>query len=593
MTSLKNFVLYYGFKKEEYKSVRKIIDKDNFHNVRYLAVLMVILLMLHSITTLLFHHYDISHFYTFFGFLLVSVLIVWRLCRQHLKHYVLATKIVLIVLYVYGVIIGTVNTPTSNAVTLIVFLVLLPSIINNRFLETVILEIVSLVVFLTLSSYYKTGDFIRNDIVNSLSFTFVGILFHYLLSRNIIKGKLYELKNKKVMEELKKAKEVAETAAVAKESFLSNMSHDIRTPLNAVLGLTELALTQDEPSNSFYYFRKIKKSGTYLLGVLNDVLDMSKIQSGKIVIKEINCNFTEMMHDLSELMESKARKKQITVTTKIKDDVSEYQKFDKLHVMQILVNLVSNAIKYTNPSGKVSFTAEVVIKDDGKQYIRYTIADTGVGMSSKFMTHLYEVFSRENNAFSNTEGGTGLGLAIVKKLVDLMAGSIICTSELEIGTVFIVDLPYTKISEHDFKISNGIDSKIQASNNQFGKDLSILLVEDNTINAEIVMQLLNVKGFKVVHCENGKQAVEYIQDLSHPSMFCILMDCRMPIMDGLEATKEIRNLPSKYAKEIPIIGLSANAFEEDRIRAISIGMNEYLTKPIIAKDLFKALLKFL
>ncbi|OJF76694.1 MAG: hypothetical protein BKP49_05910 [Treponema sp. CETP13] len=593
MINIKNCILYYGFSKEEYHSVEQVIDKGNFRSGRSLAFLMTLLLVFHSLSTFFIHHYDIYHFYTFTGFLIGSILIVFFLYHPHIKRYVLATKIMLIVMYAYGIFIGTVNTSQSNAVTIVVFLVLLPCMNNNRFIETFLLEIVASVIFLLLCAYYKTGIYFRNDVVNVLSFIFVGILFHYMLSRNVIKGKLFQLENEKVLKELRLAKDLAEAAADAKESFLANMSHDIRTPLNAILGLTQLALTKVNNPEGVDYFKRIQNSGNYLLGVLNDILDMSKIQSGKVNILLDTVNFKEMIDGILEIIEPKAEKKNIHIRVKVSGNVSKYQKIDKVHVMQILVNLLSNSVKYTQPSGIVIFSIEQVIHDTGDSFVRYTIEDNGIGMSIDFMSHLYEVFKREKNEFASSEEGTGLGLSIAKKLVDYMGGTIYCTSELEIGTTFVVELPLNKISTTSFRKGTFAEESKNNLDRLQGGNLKILLVEDNPINSEIVIQLLKTRGFEVVHCEDGQQAVDYIANNDNSEMFLILMDTQMPILNGLEATKAIRNLPSLYAKKIPIVGLSANAFTEDRQKAVAVGMNDYLTKPIVAKDLFETISKFI
>jgi signal transduction histidine kinase/ActR/RegA family two-component response regulator len=593
MINIKNLVFYYGFTSEQYYSVESLIDRDNFSNIRGLSVLMSILLLFHSLTTVIIHHYDFDHLLTFSIFFVCSLFLIFLLFKSKEKYYVMLTRIILVVMYAYGIVIGTFDAVDISAVTIVVFLVLLPSLCANRPIQTYVLEFCALIVFLVLIFKYETGNILRNDIVNSLSFTFVGILFHYMLARKSIKGNLYQIANIRSVKDLKAAKEKAEAAADAKESFLANMSHDIRTPLNAVLGLTQLALTKTDDSISLDYFRKINNSGNYLLGVLNDILDMSKIQSGKVSISLENVNFNEMIDEILEIIRPKAKQKQIEIKVTIDEQVSKYQKIDKVHVMQVLVNLLSNAVKYTNPSGLVSFTAEPFVTETGTSFVKYIIADNGIGMSADFMTHLYEVFKRENNIFSSSEGGTGLGLSIAKKLVDFMDGTIFCTSELELGTIFVVELPLKKISETEYK-NEGFETVLvnQELNLKKG-NLKILLVEDNPINSEIVIQLLNTKGFSVTHCENGLQAVDYIADNDNSEMFLILMDTQMPIMNGLEATKAIRKLPSLYAKKIPIIGLSANAFAEDRQKAKGVGMNDYLTKPVVANDLFKCIAQFI
>lgn len=389
--------------------------------------------------------------------------------------------------------------------------------------------------------------------------------------------------------ELSEALVKAERASEAKSSFLFNMSHDIRTPMNAILGFNDIAVKHiDDKQRALDALQKAKYSGEHMLSLINDILDMSRIESGKmqlcidvIDVKEHIARF----HDMFGLaMEQKG------IDFKIIDETrTPYVFTDYLRLSQIIANLLSNAYKFTNSGGKVVFKA-VEYDINEEEYIGYRlhIKDTGIGMSEDFQSRIFQSFERENSATVSGVQGTGLGLSIAKNLVELLGGTITFTSELGKGTEFIINFK-GKVAPAP---SN--DTPV-AENDDFSyENLSILVVEDNELNKEIVCELLEGEGVKVYSVSDGAQALDIIEKSPDDEFDLVLMDVQMPVMNGYEATERIRCMENKVKASLPIVAMTANAFDEDRNYALSIGMDEHIAKPIdVAKmfDVIKRLLK--
>lgn len=378
----------------------------------------------------------------------------------------------------------------------------------------------------------------------------------------------YEKEQKR---KLLEAKKIAEKANSLKSDFFARMSHDMRTPLNSIISFSEFGIIEKRDEKDVEYFNQIKESSEYLLGLLNDILSMRKIESGKIEITpEIIC-VDEFLENILNIARPKAEAKKINLEIKINTSFCKYQKFDKLRVMQIVLNILSNAIKYTGVNGKVVWNKWFKIDVKNKTYFHNEIEDNGAGMSEEFLKKVFEPFSQEKNEFSNKEPGSGLGLAITKRLIEILGGKIWCKSVLGKGTTFYFDIPIENVTEKEYleysKDKNVIDKEIKLTNKR------ILLCEDNEINAKIIIKLLENKGMVAKWVKNGFEGVE---EAKHNYYDIILMDIRMPILDGLEATKKIR----KFNNNIPIVALSANAYPEDISKSLQVGMNSHLPKPI-------------
>lgn len=380
---------------------------------------------------------------------------------------------------------------------------------------------------------------------------------------------------------LKKALEQAKEGSAAKSAFLFNMSHDLRTPLNAIIGFSELMKTHwDDQEVSRNYLNKINESSQYLLSLINNILEMSKIESGKEELKEKPWDIYTSCDNLLQFFEPDIRQKNQTLNYSVNIQHNMILT-DSLKIREIYVNLMSNAIKYTDAGGTISFSLEEIEREEGVSDYKGIIQDTGIGISKEYLPHIFESFSRQRTSSESGVIGTGLGMPIVKKLVDLMHGTISIESEEGKGTTVVVNLPHRYIIEEQ-EVKKVNDKEIDLT----GKH--ILLVEDNDLNAEIAQTLLEDKGIKVTWAKDGLEAVMMVKENAMDCFDCILMDIQMPRMNGFEACKVIRSLPDDRNK-LPIIALTANAFEEDRKDCLDAGMSEHVSKPIEIQSLLQTI----
>lgn len=394
-----------------------------------------------------------------------------------------------------------------------------------------------------------------------------------LANRDFTEEKKRELEQE---EALRQEKIKAEKANEAKSIFLFNMSHDIRTPMNAILGYSQLMKKELTNPKLVHYQEMIEQSSQLLLSIINNVLDMARVESGKMELDE---NY-EVVGNITQLVcgafAAEASKKNIELN-KIVNVEHKHIITDSTKMQEILSNLISNAIKYTSAGGKVTIdTRELPYDKEGYTLIQTKVSDTGIGMSEEFLPSLFELFTRERNTTLSKIPGTGLGMAIVKNLVDLMNGSIEVESELGKGSTFTIIIPH-KIANKDYTNRN-----IESSN-EFDIDFKgkrILLAEDNELNAEITTTILSEMGFEVKTVEDGILCVNEMQHQPANTYDLILMDIQMPNMDGYKAADCIRHLSQPERANIPIIAMSANAFEEDKKKAFDVKMNDYITKPI-------------
>ena len=390
-------------------------------------------------------------------------------------------------------------------------------------------------------------------------------------------------------ETLKRALATAESANRAKTAFLNNMSHDIRTPMNAILGFNNRAIRDiDDREKVLDSLYKVNLSGQSLLGLINDVLDMSRIESGRVTLTRDKSDMNRSFIGIEPMLRELADAKDIDISFNIGDIKHRYNYVDFSHTERILVNIITNAVKYTQEGGKVDVSVcELDESVDGRPYYRFVIADNGYGMSEEFQQHMYEEFSREKNTTQSGVVGSGLGLALSKSLVDLMGGRMTCESRLDEGTTFTIDLPFeTRELEQTAETDDDFTQPVVSLD---GK--RILLVEDNDMNREIATDILEDEGAMVHSAENGLEAVNEIKRREASYYDCILMDIQMPVMSGYDATKAIREFYT--ARHIPIIALSANAFEEDKQKSLEAGMDDHIPKPIDIQNLKETLAKYL
>ncbi|NSJ72188.1 transporter substrate-binding domain-containing protein [Anaerostipes hadrus] len=393
-------------------------------------------------------------------------------------------------------------------------------------------------------------------------------------------AKLAASDTQKLNDKLEIALKKAEDASLAKTRFLNNMSHDIRTPMNAILGYAQLMVNELKGKNLpeiSEYLKKLQQSGNLLLSIINNVLDMAQIESGRMEIDENYGRIEDIRQNLFEIFGDVAKKKNLVLQYTINVE-HENILTDTTKVKEIFVNILSNAIKYTSSGGSVKVSIdELPCDEDGYMMVRTRVSDTGIGMSQEYLTNIFEAFTREQNTTKSKIAGTGLGMSIVKKYVDLLGGTINVESELGKGSTFTVTLKH-RIADESYYVKKYIEESETGSEILEGRN--ILLAEDNDLNAEIAEAILESAGLKIERVEDGIQCVNRIEKMPADTYDMILMDIQMPQMDGYKATQAIRNLPDKDKASIPIVAMTANAFEEDKRDAIAVGMNGHIAKPI-------------
>ena len=458
-----------------------------------------------------------------------------------------------------------------------------------------------------LRDYQKTIVFETILMAGFILLLFAG-LFYSISRRRLADQKAeYEKRNNEIQiqalremqvanKKLKKAKDIAtealqtaENANKAKTDFLSNMSHDIRTPMNAIIGMTSL-IRHDAGNKAkvIEYADKIDISSQHLLGIINDVLDMSKIEAGKTVFKYIDFSILDFITELNTIFHSQIDEKNQTLTI-IKENIRhEWVNGDKVHLMQIFSNLVSNAVKYTQKGGKIQFLVEECeTKSSVYAKYRFLVKDNGIGMSADFKETIFDAFTRAESSVTNKIQGTGLGMAITKNLVEAMGGTIDVESELGQGSCFevLIDL---RIAENR-KVVLTAQEEIDEPDSNTLKGMRFLCAEDNELNAEILMELLKIEGAECIICENGERVLEAFEQSAPGDYDMILMDVQMPVMNGYDATRAIRRSTHELAKTIPIIAMTANAFSEDIQYSLAAGMNAHVSKPVDMKTLEKTI----
>lgn len=393
---------------------------------------------------------------------------------------------------------------------------------------------------------------------------------------------------KKQMEALKEAQN-ANAANIAKTTFLNHMSHDIRTPMNAIVGFTEIAMKRKPDQEVENCLKKIRQSSEYLMTLINDVLDISRIESGKLEYKPVPVDLRDMINTVLSIAKGYMENRDLNFYISREELRNPYVMADELRIREVLLNMISNAVKFTKDGGTISFAAENCPgKDEHHIIVRYRILDTGIGMSEEFQNRIFDEFSQENDGARTSYKGTGLGMAIAKKYVDLMGGKIEVSSRQGIGSTFTVEIPLL-IAEH---VETEEKEKLKKDMDLHG--LHVLLAEDNDLNAEIAAALLEETGMMVTRAADGKSALTQFCNTAPGTFDLILMDIMMPEMNGYETTKAIRNLPERLdGKEIPIIAMTANAFAEDIQAALNAGMDDHVAKPVDMSILISVITKYI
>lgn len=395
--------------------------------------------------------------------------------------------------------------------------------------------------------------------------------------------------NKKINRKISEARQAAEQASRSKTQFLANMSHDIRTPMNGIIGMLNIADRYvDNPDEVKKYHQKIRMASEYLLALINDVLDMRKIDQKDIMLLEESVNLRDVIENCRDILEAKAGEQEITLDTTGMAEFNPPQLMaSEVHLRQIFMNIISNAIKYNKYGGKIFIQAIVLEQTEDKVTCRFSVTDTGIGMSEDFQKQMFEPFTQEHGENRSEFKGTGLGLSIVKRIIEEMGGEIRVESELDIGTKFSWDLTFPIDKAINERAENIPDRIVTL------RGIRVLAAEDNSLNSEILKFILEDMGINVNLVENGELAVKAFEESRPGEYAMILMDIMMPVMDGYEASRIIRNMKRPDAAKIPIIALTANAFAEDIVRSSEAGMDAHITKPIDENKLKECMLRLL
>ena len=439
--------------------------------------------------------------------------------------------------------------------------------------------IVLLVMFL--AGYIFVGVFGQPDIVMA-GILFFGSVFVFIMYRMLIKvtGKIQETEKREAHIR------VSEESSRVKASFLASISHELRTPMNVIMGLDSLALKNpDLQPETRDYLEKIGLSANHLLDLINNILDMNNLMSGSLEVKNEEFSLSDLLDQINSIVQVLCSEKNLEFHFASDENAGGYYIGDEMLLRQALLSILENAVKYTD-EGSVDFSVECVPGDGATSTVLFTVKDTGIGIDKDFLPKMFESFSREDDSATNRYGGTGLSLAVTKKVIGLMNGEITVESVKGEGSTFVISIPMAHTS---CQSSGGVNQADEVSL----EGCRVLIVEDIPENAEIVQDLLELEGVETEHAENGQIALDML-GRSEPGYYdAVLMDLRMPVMDGLEATRRIRNMDRTDLKEIPILALTANAFESDVKASLEVGMNEHMAKPTDADSLYSSLKKYI
>ena len=436
------------------------------------------------------------------------------------------------------------------------------------------------------------------EVFSNLPLSVTGVVFLYLIilsflwfwiyTTNLAHQKQEQEKDEKYKAELLKSAKKAEAANEAKTEFLQRMSHDIRTPINGICGMIDVAEHYaDDMEKQTECRAKIKETSHLLLELINEVLDMGKLESEEVILERRSFNFFQLFQEIRMVIEKQARERGINIVVHKYNVIHEDLIGSPVHVKRVVMNILTNAIKYNKNNGKICIEFNEIQKNYNTIIIRFKCEDTGIGMSESFQKTIYEPFAQEKAGARTVYGGTGLGMSITKSLVEKMGGTISFESEQGVGTTFYIELPFQ--IDHNIKHEELKTKEIKKASI---KGVNVLLAEDNELNMEIAEFVLESAGANVIKAFNGKEALEIFKESKLGEIDIILMDVMMPVMDGLEAARYIRWSNKENARDIPIIAMTANAFTEDRRRVLEAGMNEHLAKPLESEVLIKTIANY-
>lgn len=618
MEKLKKMILWYGFTKEKYDSVKKDLYSNNIDNMSTFAVAMSFLYLCAML-------YDWNREYSIIDcvyiicFVLFAITMNTRL-RNVKNAGFIAVFLTIVEILVLSICDGNILCPSSRGVYFVVYMVVIAAIIGGRTPVLICIYIVTCILFLITSYRAKSYQFFKDDCFHVVSCFVIALFVGYVVGRSRVNELLEKKKVKEKRQELqsileendryykqaleaKKEREEAlqrqmeleadKKANEAKYNFLTNMSHEIRTPMNAILGMTRMAAGEvDKDSVAAEYIREIGKSSEYLLSILNDILEMSSINSGKEIFHKEWAEPYEVIMPVLNMVKPIMNSKNITFEYDSKIDHGfDYEEYiDVQKTKRMFINLLSNACKFTDEGGFVKLSYERIVLEDVKTAkIIAKIKDTGCGMSSTFIKKVFDPFELERTEKNASVHGSGLGLAISRNIAREMGGDITVESELGVGSEFTLEYTYQYRKIDAVQKEEEIQEKAVNIEKLRGKH--ILLAEDNPQNATIAEKILEKCGIKVKTVGDGRKALDMFRDKQPYTFDAILMDVRMPNMDGLVAARAIRGSDREDAQTIPIIAMTANVFEEDRKRSIDAGMNAHIAKPIEPEELYSILIE--
>ena len=443
--------------------------------------------------------------------------------------------------------------------------------------------------------YYIYAYLPDNEVFHNLPLSVISVIFLYFLMFSIfwlwtyrtnqVHQKKEQEKDEKYKAELLIAAKKAEAANEAKTEFLQRMSHDIRTPINGICGLVNMAEHYvDNMEKQTEYRTKVKEASNMLLELVNDVLDMSKLESGEIVLEEIPFNLSSIYREVFVVIEQVAAEQNLQIVWEKKEITHRDLIGSPRYVKRVMMNILSNAMKYNRENGHIYISCiEIPSGQPETTTMEFVCRDTGIGMAEEFQKHIFEPFAQEHSGSRTKFAGTGLGMPIAKKLIEKMGGTITFESVEGVGTTFVIRVPFRIDTDRDSKVETGEKTEVSI------RELHILLAEDNELNMEIAEFMLQNEGAEVTKAWDGQEAVKIFEKSRSGEFDVILMDIMMPVMNGYEAAKMIRSLDREDAKAIPIIAMTANAFTEDRLRAKEAGMDEHVAKPVDVESLIKVI----
>lgn len=441
--------------------------------------------------------------------------------------------------------------------------------------------------------YAEDRDLVKTLTSNiGIALILYGIFVTILMTIKAKSNQQYELIQKQREEEYKKELEKsareAKKANIAKTEFLQRMSHDIRTPINGIRGMVEVGdYYKDNLVKQAECRKKIWEASGFLLELINEVLDMGKLESEEVILEERSFNFFGLFKEIRRVIEKQAKERGIQIVVHKYRVIHENLIGSPLYVKRVVMNILTNAIKYNKDNGKIIMEFQEVQEDQDTVRIQFKCKDTGIGMSESFQKKIYEPFAQEKAWARTVYGGTGLGMPITKSLVEKMGGTISFESEQDVGTTFDIEIPFQ--IDHNKQCEEHKKKEVKETSI---KGVNVLLAEDNELNMEIAEFVLESAGAKVIKAFNGKEALEIFKASEQGEIDVILMDVMMPVMDGLEAARYIRRSNKENARDIPIIAMTANAFTEDRRRVLEAGMNEHLAKPLESEVLIEMIAKY-